>query len=91
MDPTIEINQMVDVVTIYRAHASELFRSMPWKMRYNGQDIEFTKLGMRYPTEKGKRMIHVFEVSDGVNDYRIEYDAERLTWTLISMIGGDYV
>jgi hypothetical protein len=33
-------------------------------------------------------MIHVFDVSDGSNDYRLEHDAERLTWTLVAMIPG---
>ncbi len=45
---------------------------------------------MRHPTSKGKRMIHVFEMSDGINDYRLEFDAERLVWTLVSMIEGHY-
>lgn len=89
MDPTIEINEMVDIVPIFRAHADALHICMPWKMRYHGQEIEFTRLGMRHPTEKGKRMIHVFEMADdNNNDYRLEFDSERLTWTLVSMIGG---
>jgi hypothetical protein len=31
-------------------------------------------------------MIHVFHVSDGTNGYRLEFDAERLTWMLVAMI-----
>jgi len=89
MDPTIQINQAVDVVTIYRAQVSEQLLCVPWKMKYGIQEIEFTKLAMRHPTAKGRRMIHVFDMSDGVNDYRLEYDAERLTWMLISMVEGD--
>lgn len=45
---------------------------------------------MRHPTEKGKRMIHAFNMSDGVNDYRIELDAERLIWTLVYVMGAMY-
>jgi hypothetical protein len=45
---------------------------------------------MRHPTVQGRRMIHVFDMSDGINDYRLEHDAERLTWTLVSMIEGNY-
>ncbi|MBC7512300.1 hypothetical protein H7142_01405 [Candidatus Saccharibacteria bacterium] len=43
---------------------------------------------MRHPTAQGKRMVHVFDVSDDMNDYRLEHDAERLTWTLVAMIPG---
>ena len=88
MDPTIHINQKVDIVPIFRAHASEVMLCVPWKMKYGIHEIVFTKFGMRHPTTKGKRMVHVFDMSDGANDYRIEFDAERLSWTLISMVGG---
>ena len=79
---------MVDIVPIFRAHATELMVCVPWKMKYGIHEIVFTKFGMRHPTTKGKRMVHVFDMTDGANDYRIEFDAERLSWTLISMVGG---
>lgn len=88
MDPTIHINKRVDVVPIFRAGASELMVCVPWKMKFGIHEIIFTKFGMRHPTAKGKRMIHVFEMSDGSNDYRLEFDAERLIWTLVSMVEG---
>lgn len=88
MDPTIVINQRVDVVVIYRQGPDTTSSVMPYKMRYRGQDIVFTRLGMRHPTAQGKRMVHVFDVSDDMNDYRLEHDAERLTWTLVAMIPG---
>lgn len=87
MDPTIVIDQPVDVVMVYRHGNAET--AMPYKMRYNGQDVLFTRLGMKHPTTQGKRMVHVFDVSDGSNDYRLEHDAERLTWKLVAMIPGD--
>lgn len=88
MDPTIVINTRVDIVVIYRRAINGLDTIMPYKMRYQGQDVVFTKMGMRHPTAQGKRMVHVFDVSDNVNDYRLEHDAERLTWTLVAMIPG---
>jgi hypothetical protein len=88
MDPTIQINTRVDVVPIFRANATELMACVPWKMKYGVHEIVFTKFGMRHPTSKGKRMVHIFDMSDGANDYRLEFDAERLIWTLISMVEG---
>ena len=75
MNPIEEINERVGIVPIFYAEADEQSVCMPWKMRYRGREIIFTKLGMRHPTEKGKRMIHAFNMSDGTNDYRIELDA----------------
>jgi hypothetical protein len=88
MDPTIYINERIDVVLMFHANSSERLTCVPWKMRYKTREIEFTVFGMRHPTQKGKRMVHVFDMSDGVNDYRLEFDAEHLTWTLISMVEG---
>lgn len=82
------INERVDVVAIYYGGASEGKVCIPVKLRYRHQDISLTTLALRHPTTKGKRMIHVFDASDGTHDYRLEFDAERLTWTLVSMIGG---
>jgi hypothetical protein len=88
MDPTILINERVDVVTVFRRQGDIGSLCMPCKLRWRGRDIELTELALRHPTVQGKRMIHVFHVSDGGNGYRLEFDAEGLTWTLVSMIEG---
>lgn len=86
MDPTIEINERVDVVTVFRKQGDISSLCVPYKMRWRGQEITLTELALRHPTVQGKRMIHVFHVSDGANGYRLEFDAERLNWTLVAMI-----
>jgi len=88
MDPTISINQRVEIISVFYKNKEATKLCFPVKMRYQSREIAFSNLGMRHPTAKGKRMIHVFDVSDGTNDYRLEFDAEALTWTLVSMIGG---
>lgn len=61
----------------------------PKNMFYKGRLIVFTEVGMVHPTSKGERMIHVFDVSDGDNDYRLEFDAERLVWLLTAILYGE--
>lgn len=90
MDPTVTINERVDLVMVSYAREREIVMFRPIRMRYHRQDIELELL-MRHPTIQGKRMIHVFDVTDGTNDYRLEFDAERLICVLVSMIGGDHV
>jgi hypothetical protein len=82
------INERVDVVAVFRRQGDVSALCMPCRMRFRGQDIELTELGLRHPTSAGRRMIHVFDMSDGVNDYRLEFDAEGLTWTLTAMLEG---
>ncbi len=88
MDPTIEINERVDVVTVFHRQGDISSLCVPKKMRWRAQEITFTELALRHPTVQGKRMIHVFHVSDGTNGYRLEFDAEALTWTLVAMMEG---
>ncbi|HEX5797081.1 MAG TPA: hypothetical protein VFX86_01680 [Candidatus Saccharimonadales bacterium] len=84
----VEINQRVEVITRFKAHGEPAYLIMPAKMKYRGEEIIFTELGLRHPTTKGRRMIHVFDMSDGTNDYRLEFDAEMLVWTLVTIIEG---
>jgi hypothetical protein len=80
-----EINTKVKVVAAFRPDTDIGHTVMPKKMFYGGREIVFTTLGLYHPTTKGKRMIHVFDVSDGESDYRLEFDAERLSWTLVAI------
>ncbi len=50
--------------------------------RANGREVDVTELGLRHPVARGRRTVHVFEVTDGGADYRLEFDSERLTWRL---------
>lgn len=89
MDPTIRINERVDVVATYYAKGQYMTLCIPRKMRWRNHEITFAEEDVfRFPTVQGKRMIHVFHVSDKTNNYRLEYDAENLTWTLVAMMEG---
>lgn len=90
MDPITVINKRVDVVAVFRKSGEFSALCWPHKMRYQDREIVFTELGLRHPTSQGKRMIHVFDMSDGINDYRLEFDAQSLTWTLVAILGGNY-
>jgi len=50
--------------------------------RASGREVAIKEIGLRHPTMKGRRTVHVFDVTDGSADYRLELDSERLTWTL---------
>ena len=78
-------------MAVFRDKGNQPELCRPVKMRYQGREILFTELGLRHPTTTGKRMVHVFDMSDGANDYRLEFDAAALTWTLIAMIEGQNV
>lgn len=82
-----EVNERVEVIAVYK-HGDVGRCCFPAKMKYRGREVSFTELGLRHPTSKGRRMVHVFDMTDGVNDYRLEFDAERLIWSLVAILGG---
>lgn len=80
MDDEIFLNERVDVVATF---GTGLNPCLPVRFRRaNGREVTVTEIGLRHPTVKGTRMVHIFDVTDGGADYRLEFDAERLTWHL---------
>ena len=87
MNDEILLNERVQVVAVF---GEGLNPCRPLKFRRaNGREIEITEIGLRHPSVKGKRTLHMFDVTDGGADYRLEFDSEQLTWHL-TMEGDHY-
>lgn len=56
--------------------------------RANGREVVIREIGLRHPSAKGFKTMHVFDVTDGGSDYRLEFDSERLVWHLTRMGDG---
>lgn len=87
MNPIIEINQAVDVIATFR-QAGHAVKAMPVQIQWNNRDVKIEQLGLCHPVRHGSRLCYIFDVSDGANDYSLEFDTTTLKWTLISMIDG---
>ena len=80
MNNEIFLNERVEVIATF---GEGLDLCVPRKFRRaNGREVVVSELGMRHPTVYGKRTVHMFDVTDGEADYRLEFDSERLTWYL---------
>lgn len=80
MNDEIFLNERVDVLAKF---GTGLNPCVPLKFRRpNGREVIISEIGLRHPTMKGRRSVHVFDVTDGEADYRLELDSERLTWHL---------
>lgn len=80
MDDETFLNERVEVVA-YFGQGLNLCRPVRFK-RPNGREVEVSELGLRHPANRGTRTLHIFDVTDGGSDYRLEFDTERLTWHL---------
>ena len=80
MDDELFLNEQVKVVAVF---GDGLNPCRPIRFRRkSGREITITEIGLRHPSMQGKRMLHIFDVTDGTADYRLELDAERLVWHL---------
>lgn len=90
MENSVIINKEVNIVAYYFHNRGNRLKCFPKKMEYGGRSIVFSETGLRHPTKKGQRMIHVFDMTDGRADYRLEFDAAALNWTLVSIADMHY-
>lgn len=80
MNDELFLKERVDVLAKFGAGLNPC---VPFKFRRkNGRVIDITEIGLRHPSIDGKKTIHIFDVTDGQADYRLELDSERLTWWL---------
>lgn len=90
MENLVEINKEVNIVAYYFKQGLRKLRCYPKTMEWGGKTISFSEQGLRHPTKKGQRMVHVFDMTDGNADYRLEFDAEQLSWKLIYIADQSY-
>jgi hypothetical protein len=74
------LHEPVEVIAVFGS-GHQPCRPVRFK-RPNGREIEITELGLRHPVSKGRKTVHMFDVTDGGADYRLEFDSERLIWHL---------
>lgn len=76
------INEAVSVISVFNQEKGLV---MPKKMRWNGRDYAMTTFAYHHRVHKGERLFHIFHVSDGANDYRLQLDAQTLHWMLVEV------
>jgi hypothetical protein len=90
MDQVTHLNKEVNIVAFYFKNNARRLRCFPKRMEYDGKRVDFTETGLVHPTQQGQRMIHVFDMTDGAADYRLEFDAQALKWTLVAITDVHY-
>jgi hypothetical protein len=80
MNDELFLNERIKVIAVFGEGLNPC-RPIKFK-RPNGREVTISEIGLRHPSAKGNRLTHVFDVTDGSADYRLEMDAERLTWRL---------
>jgi len=80
MNDETMLNERVDVIATFGVGLNPC-KPIRFK-RAKGREVMITEIGLRHPVTAGRKTIHVFDVTDGQADYRLEFDSEQLTWRL---------
>ncbi len=80
MDDETFLNERVEVLAMF-GEGLNMCRPIKFR-RPNGCEVVISEIGLRHPSSQGHRTLHIFDVTDGGADYRLEFDTERLTWHL---------
>ena len=80
MNDELFLNEQIEVVAVFKHGHNPC---LPIKFRrLNGKEITVSELGLRHPRPHGTKTMHIFDVTDGGTDYRLEFDSQQLTWRL---------
>jgi hypothetical protein len=79
-----QVCERVEVVAVFDGSLRAPCRPVRFR-RGNGRVVEVSEVGLVYPLDNGVRTRHVFDVTDGAADYRLELDSVGLVWWLTAM------
>lgn len=78
------INKEVNVTAWYFRGRHERFTSFPKRIEFDHREYTFAE-GLRMLVQKGKRAVQLFDMTDGDNNFRLRFDDQQQTWTLVSI------
>jgi hypothetical protein len=84
MSNRVTINQEVTVTALYFRHSGNM-KSFPKRMEFEGREYTFVESGLRYLVQKGQQLVQIFDMTDGVANYRLRFDSREHLWTLIDI------
>lgn len=84
METRQNINKEVNVTAWYFAKRRQRLTSYPRRMEYNDREYTFAE-GLRLMVQRGKQAVQLFDMTDGRQNYRLQFDDQQHIWTLVSI------
>lgn len=73
-----ELNKKANVICVFRR--GQLHPCQPVKFELKRREITVQEIGLSYPIYKKGVLTHIFDLTDGQADYRLELNTASLTW-----------
>lgn len=85
MESRVAVNEEVNITAVYFRNNRGM-KSFPRRMEYKNEEYTFVE-GLQYLVQKGRKAVRLFDMTDGATNYRLKFDTEAFTWTLVSISG----
>lgn len=79
------INESVSVA-LFSNHTTN--KILPVRLYWQGRKYHLNTVGLHHTYHVGNVLMHVFSVTDGATFFRLELNAEALTWKLLDIETG---
>lgn len=73
-----ELDEKANVICVFRR--GQLHSCQPVRFAFKKREINVKEIGLIYPIHKKGVLTHIFEVTDGSADYRLELNTKLLSW-----------
>jgi hypothetical protein len=80
------INEKVSVISKYDKQQGTF---LPVKLQWQGHVRIITKLGFHHSKRQGRKLLHIFSVTDASLCYCLSFDTETLHWMLLEVSDGN--
>jgi hypothetical protein len=78
------INKEINVTAWYFRNRHQRLMGYPRRIEFDRQEYTFAE-GLRFLIHKGKQAVQLFDMTDGDNKFRLRFDDQQQTWTLVSI------
>jgi len=79
------VNKEVTVTSVYFRSSKRQLQAFPKRIEFEGSEYTFVESGFHYLVQKGQRLVDLFDMTDGTNNYRLKFDNTERIWTLVGM------
>ncbi len=77
-----QINEKISVISKYDRMKGV---NVPILLRWQGKIRNITQVGFHHTKREGRKLLHIFTVTDGNLAYYLKFDTETLHWTLMEI------
>ncbi len=83
------LEKLFEKVSVISSYSHEKNRFILYKIRWRLRDYFIKKLAYHHKIREGRELLHIFHVTDGNLDFKLQFNTENLNWILEEVSDGN--